>query len=619
MSFTLVTEEEARRLEIPASDFMPFVRKLVEMGCLVFPCAAKSKKPATQHGHKDAIDDLVELEEIWKQNPRANPAIACGDSGITVLDCDAGCRSYDEFEVWRVMNDLPETVTVRTGKRMDPADPMKPVWRFQMYFAGSCNLNGKKWNLDGLRGEIKSEGGYVIAPGGVHPDSGLAYYLIYKDATLAPVPLELLNRITEKQPTPPGAAVGPNRKIPRGEWHPELVRCAGRLVNAGIRDEEAIYQALLQFIKDNCEDPDNPDESKVRQIAHSAATTFNQREERHAYIGTPPAQEQQASRPGAVPLWHTVEEYENAPPIKFVVSGFHQDDGANGLAGLPGHGKTLLALSLVKSMLSGEPLFGYEAFNVNRISKKVIYLIPEVALTPFAHRLRLFGLLKYVANGTLLTQTLSHRDPIRDLSDKRLIESIEGADLFLDTAIRFSKGDNNSASDQREFSELVFNLLGAGCKSSVVLLHSTKSVKGIEDVKADKMINGTVEFHAMLSTAWGLYQEEMHENVVYVENIKPRDFEPCLPFRIQGRPYIDVEGNFRMASNPGAPSPVPDKKRQEQSDLYVRANDMLSKGKSVQEVALTLGVSDATVYRWIKQGYCPSFTAKNTAKKVRPN
>lgn len=160
-------------------------------------------------------------------------------------------------------------------------------------------------------------------------------------------------------------------------------------------------------------------------------------------------------------LFHTYDEIMHAPPLRFAIQGFLPEEGITLIGGPAGHGKTFLLLSIVKSLLTGNALFGYADFDVTQRSKRVLYLIPESALGPFTHRLELFGLRDFVKDGLLFVRTLSAKEPMKSLADERLKMAAHGADLFLDTIIRFTTGDENSSSDNRAFAELLFALQGS--------------------------------------------------------------------------------------------------------------------------------------------------------------
>ena len=81
-------------------------------------------------------------------------------------------------------------------------------------------------------------------------------------------------------------------------------------------------------------------------------------------------------------LFHTYDETLNAPPPKFVIENFLQEKSLTMLGGPPAAMKTYAALSIAKALITGEPLFDY--FQVNEPAKRVLYLIPESSLSPFA-------------------------------------------------------------------------------------------------------------------------------------------------------------------------------------------------------------------------------------------
>ena len=74
-----------------------------------------------------------------------------------------------------------------------------------------------------------------------------------------------------------------------------------------------------------------------------------------------------------------------APTITLAINGFLQQGGVTMIGALPGH-KTLVALSMAKALLEGKPLFGH--FHTPRKSDRILYLIPESSLSPFAARLK---------------------------------------------------------------------------------------------------------------------------------------------------------------------------------------------------------------------------------------
>ncbi len=203
-------------------------------------------------------------------------------------------------------------------------------------------------------------------------------------------------------------------------------------------------------------------------------------------------------------LFHTYEESLNAPPVKFAIPGFLQQDAITVIGGLAGHGKTLIMLSMAKVLLQGGPLFNYFPFEVTEPSSRVLYLIPESGLGPFVHRLKLFNLLDQVRDGRLFYRTLNSREPMVSLEDPCLLEAAKGADVFLDTAIRFMEGDENSASDHRRFAQILFNLQQVGARTITGAHHSPKNLGHANFLSLENVLRGSGDMGAMVATCWGL-------------------------------------------------------------------------------------------------------------------
>ena len=176
-------------------------------------------------------------------------------------------------------------------------------------------------------------------------------------------------------------------------------------------------------------------------------------------------------------IFHTWEEFENTPRLRFAIDGFLQEAGVTLIGGLAGHGKTLVMLAMAKALLEESPLFGYELFSVPRPAQRVLYLIPESSLGPFWSRLQLFQLQEHVRGDRLLVQTLSSRHQV-SLADPRLLRAAEGADVFLDTAVRFMNGSENDVESARPFADTLLRLLSAGARSIIGAHHAPKGFEG---------------------------------------------------------------------------------------------------------------------------------------------
>lgn len=170
-------------------------------GWPVFPCWAKTKRPCTPHGFKDATIDEPAIESCWQRWPDANVAVATGAaSGIVVVDVDMrdgrdGLVTLADLE--REHGAMPRTVQSRTG-------------------GGGCHLffdhpgqpvrNGN--DVLGVGIDVKGDGGYVLVPRSIHESGKLYEWLPAAgpgDLPLAMLPawmLPLVLRPTEDESTP---------------------------------------------------------------------------------------------------------------------------------------------------------------------------------------------------------------------------------------------------------------------------------------------------------------------------------------------------------------------------------------------------------------------------------
>jgi AAA domain/Homeodomain-like domain len=306
-------------------------------------------------------------------------------------------------------------------------------------------------------------------------------------------------------------------------------------------------------------------------------------------------------------LFHSYDEIMSAPPVRFAIEGFLQEDGITLIGGLAGHGKTLCMLAMTQALLEGGKLFHH--FPVTKIAERVIYLIPEASLGPFSARLKTFHLEQQVHDGRLFCRTLSSPGAL-PLTDTRLLEAVKGADVFLDTAIRFMVGEENSATEQKVFAETLFNLQRAGARTITGAHHSPKSFGKDSFMTLENVLRGSGDIGAMLATCWGLAQIDDSQNRIFVQNVKPRDFLPCQPFIIQGRPSINETGYFELTEPPGFAGCLADHKSDrkpgrprvpDKDKKIAEAWRLKQEGMGCREIAEKLGVSKSTVSNWLSE------------------
>jgi archaellum biogenesis ATPase FlaH len=481
----------------------------------------------TSHGWKDATTDEPQVRAWWEAKPDANVAIATGPSRLRVVDVDHGLNE-STFRVW-LEERGGETYTVRTGRR--------PEFGVQLYFEDDGtgrSLGG--WELDGCTGDVRAQGGYVMAEGSIHPDSGEPYTTLL-NVPLAPVP----PWVSDLKPIRDNRANEPGQKVREGEGrHDALMSVAGGLRNRGL-DADALYGALLPVNEAMCEPPVSNED--LLHIAESAAKYALPGPEPKVTLGKPAPQEPVDWRT----RYMTEEQYLNVKPPEFLIDGFLVKGSIAMLGGPVAQRKSIIALNIAHALCTGEPLFAY--FDVTEKPARTVYLCPEMGAASFVKRIKQIGLGACVGK-TLFIQTMNEHSTALDELDGEL----SGAVVIVDTITRFLEGDESKSDDMRKFAQKVFRLVNAG--ATVVLLHHSK--KGSTGT-LDDGLRGSSELAAFVDSCWITELEDTkrpYDSLSKMRNVKQRDFESD-PFQLKPKPG---EYYLTMAEEPAPEAVVASKK-----------------------------------------------------------
>lgn len=209
-------------------------------------CTHRGKHPCVRWT-SEASSDLRDVADQWVATGPRNVAIACGPSGLLVIDEDrldalaAYARDHDV--------EVPDTYTVSTGKG-----------RHYYYAApAGITLGNQAGPLKAYGIDVRGAGGYVVGPGSLHASGAL--YDVERDVDPAPLPrwlLEALTPSTTSSSTGTRSAMLPDRiRGPRadgpGERHDRLVRYASSLRGRNVDVDEA--EVLFRAAWERCEQP----------------------------------------------------------------------------------------------------------------------------------------------------------------------------------------------------------------------------------------------------------------------------------------------------------------------------------------------------------------------------
>jgi hypothetical protein len=486
-------------------------------GFHVFGLQPQKKEPfAGSNGFKDA-NASSDILSIWDANPTANIGINLGASDLCVLDFDS-----DIVPSW--VNET-KTYKVKTARGL------------HVYFRGARNTT--EMFLDGKKiGDIKSQGGYVLANGSVHPDGPI--YTVVDDSPIMGLPERINELVRHDSERVNASEDGP--PIPRGSHDTELFRIGCMLRNAGMNYEE-IRDALINICVRRCENHGSDYVDMCEKKARSACKYPVGQASPMLVFGENPEQAAPAAQASPEDKFVSVGELEEGE-VQMLIDGF-LPEGTTFLGGLPGEGKTFFALSIARALTTGKPFLG--TFPVQK-KIPVIYLIPESGGRAFRRRCEKFEIPH--DRSMFLCRTVSQGATL-PLDDASLLEAVHRLKpvVILDTIIRFSEAeDENAAAQNKKLVDDVIRLRQAGAIAVIGLHHSTKKMR-TEGMSLELALRGTGDIAASADAVYGLLRDHLlynngaGPNEIEVACLKPRDFEPPLPFRIAStkRPAVSPE------------------------------------------------------------------------------
>ena len=126
-------------------------------------CKRAGKHPLTPNGLKDATRDEAAIREWWARWPWANPAMRTGgESGVWVLDVEAGLEGAATMEALLGAEPEPDTVAVRTG-----SGGLHLYYRWP----GDAPVRSRVRFAPGA--DVRGAGGYVLLPPSLHASGGV--------------------------------------------------------------------------------------------------------------------------------------------------------------------------------------------------------------------------------------------------------------------------------------------------------------------------------------------------------------------------------------------------------------------------------------------------------------
>ena len=202
-----------------SEDLAGWALAYAEGGFHVFPLEPGGKRPLPgTHGFRDATTDPETIRRWWSETPLANIGVACGESGIVVLDIDV--KGGKDARPALKGRDLDGAWVVQT-----------PTGGFHYWWKADGERFQSGSDLYGVKGlDIRAAGGYVVAQPSVvaRPDGQTGAYTLIGmgEGGLAPVPRWLVDLEHGRQApkAPVSAPAEPTDVVPLPKATPEQAR-----------------------------------------------------------------------------------------------------------------------------------------------------------------------------------------------------------------------------------------------------------------------------------------------------------------------------------------------------------------------------------------------------------
>ena len=463
----VIVEAKSCRVELKTT--LDYARWYLSKGFSIIPVRPSDKNPAIDswkifQEHKPTEDNL----KIWFGNgSQNNLGIVTGkNSGIAVVDLDS--KEAVEFAK---NNHFPQTPLVKTGKK-------EGYHLYCLYKQGSRNFQ-KRDNLPGI--DLRSEGGYVVAPPSIHP-SGAQYQWV-KGKSLDDLPLaELPEIILVKSPEEKTPLRELYQGVPEGQRNDTLARLTGSWVNDGLTLNECFENAHLWNSK-------NPLPLLQKEIETTVRSIFEKHHRDKRGADSEQTDKQPSCLLDSLLKWNDILNLDVS--IEYILEKLIPKNSITLLFGRGGIGKTSLCMQIARAIASGTPFD-----TLQTIQAPVYYIDFENPLAVLKDRVEKIG-----QSENLYVWHISNeiQPPKLDSTGWELYKQLPPGLLTIDTLRASHLSDENDSKPMsaimgrlKELREIGFTILllhhtpkgnENTFKGSTALLDLCDHVLGLEEVK----------------------------------------------------------------------------------------------------------------------------------------
>lgn len=497
-----------------------------KMGLAVIPL--HGKRPFFDNWVEVATSEPKTVERWWTQGPHDNIGIATGPkSKVFVFDVDPRNGGKDTYEMLQEEHGaFPDTWQVVTG-----GGGIHLYFRYPAFSIKS--VSGVYPGID-----IKGDGGQVVAPPSIHPDTHAPYewdgLTPFERQRIAEAPPWLLERLEQNLPRKT-VGMGPlPLKIHYGVQHQTLVSFAGKMRQLGL-DEEEIFQATQMINTRRCERP-GPQQN-IRQIAHSMMR-YQPAErsliaEANKLWQLTRFHEQHRATGEQLQLVDGLSVFRAPVPESTAVIDDMLHDGLTVFAGRSKSGKSYLTLQLAIAVATGVPVFGKKTI---RRPGRVAYFSLEEPQEDTTARMR-----KIVQSEDACLQNIEFAYTMPPFKAggrqqmERYLQTTQPSVIIIDSLSTLMGLDQRQSgnvfrSEYQEIKSLRELALESG--SAMIVIHHAK--KGVVTDSAIEAVSGTMGITAAADSIWRLQKREDGTGTLEMVGRKMQDQTYALRFDLDG-------------------------------------------------------------------------------------
>jgi hypothetical protein len=447
----------------------------------VFPLLANSKKPATDHGWKDATTDEAQIHAWFEDERPCNVGIATGNrSGLLVIDVDVK-KGVDGFATLaRLESEL--------GSISDTRTVATPSGGAHLYFLVDQELRCSTGSL-GPGIDVRCDGGYVVAPPSWITSTA---YRWEDEGPIQSLPAAWVARIQHARSGGDFHALD-GEPVPIGQQEDVLNRRACSLRRGGVSRAAAVA-GLWADVQTWQQDRTDPwmladVELKVdrawrdiepKSPAATSGTTFEADES-----SVSSAMETSPRLAFAV---RTPDEMAAETPAEPLAGKWMPVGGYGAFYGAPGAGKSLLVADLSLSLASGIPWLG----------------IPVIGMVPVLHvlgegrlraRMEAWRIGHPEADWSLFRchDGFKFNDPAQVDALLDYIKYEEPALVVFDTLATTVGGDENSSQDMGRVIDACLEVQRLSAYQTAVLLVCHPGKDGARGIRGHSSLEASLE------------------------------------------------------------------------------------------------------------------------------